>query len=148
MSHVHKQTNPPVHPHGASIATPHLWRTPFYSLHRTLTSSLSVFRLPFLDFFFLCKIFNSAPYVAPRRRRMMGSNPGQLRIHHRLSYAITTRLDLIHTRLDLIHTRLDLIHTRLDLIHPLLFPPSVFCVSPPLPIFTVFYLYLCCNSFS
>ncbi len=36
--------------------------------------------------------------------------PGQLRLRHWLSDALTTRLDLIHNRLDLIHTRLDLIH--------------------------------------
>ncbi len=47
----------------------------------------------------------------------MGSNPGQLRLRHWLSDALTTRLHLIHTRIDLIHTRLDLIHTRVDLIH-------------------------------
>jgi hypothetical protein len=39
------------------------------------------------------------------------ANPGQLRLQHWLSHALTTRPDLIHPRLDLIHiTWLDLIH--------------------------------------
>ncbi len=41
--------------------------------------------------------------------------PGQLRLRHWLSDALTTRLDLIHNRLDLIHTRLELIHFDLSL---------------------------------
>ncbi len=45
-----------------------------------------------------------------------GIEPGQLRLRHWLSDALTNWLDLIHTWIDLIHIWLGLIHTWLDLI--------------------------------
>jgi hypothetical protein len=50
----------------------------------------------FLDFFCLCTIFNTASSVALSFHWMLRRSPGQFRLRHWLSDALTTRLDPIH----------------------------------------------------
>jgi hypothetical protein len=79
--------------------------TSFYLFFNVPSDLLKLLRGIFY-FIFFCTSFNTASSAI---LKMLGSNPGQMRLRHWLSDSLTTRLDLILTRLDLIHTRLDLI---------------------------------------
>ncbi len=74
------------------------WWTPIISL-KGILSRVNQRGIFFWFFLFLFTIFNTASTAAPQIplcRRMLGSNPGQWRLRHWLSDAVTTRLDLNH----------------------------------------------------
>jgi hypothetical protein len=79
------------------IFLPHPPMPPSDNIH-TLRHTMIIWSLKQGYFFLLCTVFNSASSAAsqiPLCRRMLGSNPGLLRLRHGQSDALTARLDLI-----------------------------------------------------
>jgi hypothetical protein len=77
--------------------------------------------------FSLSTVVNTAAPQIPLCQRMLGSDPGLLRLRHWQSDTRATRASLInYTRLDLIHTRLDLIHNHLWALQYLMSSTIVF----------------------
>ncbi len=67
--------------------------------HYSICGSPLFVKGDFWIIFFLCTKFNTSSSAGPQIslcRRMLGSNPGQLRLRHWLSDALTTRLDIIN----------------------------------------------------